>query len=172
MVRTTTKVGPRGVGAASGGGDLARADRVTIGVGLEDVGRPHRAHPVAHHRRPVAVDDGERQSGLVVLPRDDAVEPVVGEEAGPVLQPVVVDGVRVGRVEPCDVRRQRVCGPDHSAMQSRHARQKPRTAASVTRDAPAGSIAVPPIRMKLRPSGALLVAVSMKPPMQPSSIET
>ena len=84
---------PPSVPAISG-----QADGVAIAVRLEDIGRPRRTHAVAHHRRAVAMDDGERQPGLVVLPRYDSVDPILGEEGGPVLQPVVVDGMGVGRV--------------------------------------------------------------------------
>ena len=63
-----------------------------VAVRLVDIGGAQRQDAVLHHAPALAEHDADRQAARLVVPRGDAVAPVLGEEARPGLQIVLVDG--------------------------------------------------------------------------------
>src|SRR2546426_6904790 len=68
-------------------------------LALVDVGLAQGGHAIAQHAVAVRVDQADLEATTVVVGGGDLVEALLGEEARPVLEPVVVDGARVVGVE-------------------------------------------------------------------------
>ncbi len=65
--------------------------QMPVRVRLIDIGGAERLNAILHHAAAIAVENPDRQSGLVALPRDDLVFAVLGEKARPPFQGPVVD---------------------------------------------------------------------------------
>src|SRR5258706_9494244 len=135
---------------------------MAVALRLVDVGMAQRLHAVAEHAAAFCVDDGGGEAARLVLGRGDAVHTVLGEEIRPLLEPVVVEGMRIARMEVFDFL--------HKPMWLRHALHKPRTAVSVMRESPE-PILSPPISITEARSGEAATPRCTKPVAAPSSIE-
>ena len=91
-------------GFAGGDGlDEDGGDDVPVALRLVDVGVAQRRHAVAQHGAALGIEDGEGKAARLVLGGGDAVGAVLGEEGGPVLEPVLVEGVGVAGVQALDL---------------------------------------------------------------------
>src|SRR3954470_955998 len=155
-------------------GDAKTRDDVPIALRLVDIRVAQGADPIVQHVLRGRVDQPERQSGVVILGRGDAVAAILGEEIRPAFERVAVEAVGIGGVEILQFEPPPNLGEvhrPHASIIPRQACQKPRTEASVARVS-CDSWPNPPISITEHSSSAPGIARWIKPPTAPSSIET
>lgn len=150
--------------------DQRRAQHVPIRLRLVDIGLAQARQAVLQHGAVVAVDEPDGSLHRPVLGGYHLVQAVLGEQRRPVLQPVVIQRMRVAGEQVLDGEA-RADIHDHGAnpIISRYWFQKPRTEASEIRLS-ALAWPAPPISTTLSSPSLPWIARCTQPPTQPSSM--